>query len=535
MRSADERPRAQGGEGPGARPLTSAGAGGFVERHGLWDERQHVAAGHVRRVIDELGLDRVRFSFADQHGVLRGKTLTREAVPGALRSGVTAPSSLLLKDTSGRTAFPVFSGGEGLAGGRFAGAGDIVLVPDMTTFRVLPWAEGTGWILCDLYHPDGTPAAFCSRGLLRRSLSALAGTGYDLTVGVELEFHVYRPAGGGPAPVGVGRPGAPGPAPEVEALSGGSQLLHEEGLDRLDDLVGLLHRGLTGLDLPLRSLELEFGPSQLELTLDARDAAQAADDALLARAAVRQICHRNGYHATFMSRPAVARTASSGWHLHQSLRSRAGGRAVFDPAPDPAGAMRGAPLDSTPGPASGEARSGDAPSGEVLSPVGRHYLAGLLEHAAAATVFTTPTVNGYKRYLPMSLAPDRVVWGIDNKGAMVRVVPAQGGGGARLENRSGEPAANPYLYIVSQVVSGMDGMARRLDPGPPIADPYDARARTLPGSLAQALDALDADPVFAEALGQEVVSWLTTIKRAEFARYLAHVSDWEQREYFDLV
>jgi glutamine synthetase len=343
VRSADERPRAHGGDGPGARPLASAGTGGFVERHGLWDERQHVAAGHFRRVIDELGLDKVRFSFADQHGVLRGKTLTREAVPGALRSGVTAPSSLLLKDTSGRTVFPVFSGGGGLADGRFAGAGDIVLVPDMTTFRVLPWAERTGWILCDLYHPDGTPAAFCSRGLLRGRLAALADAGYDLTVGVELEFHVYRPAADGSVPVAPGRPGAPGPAPEVEPLSSGSQLLHEEGLDRLDDLVDLLYRGLTGLDLPLRSLELEFGPSQLELTLDARDAAQAADDALLARAAVRQICRRNGYHATFMSRPATAETASSGWHLHQSLRSRATGEAAFDPAPGPAlGARSGA-------------------------------------------------------------------------------------------------------------------------------------------------------------------------------------------------
>ncbi|WP_329071919.1 glutamine synthetase family protein [Streptomyces sp. NBC_01429] len=511
MRSADERPRAEGGDGPRARPLTSAGTGGFVERYGLWDERQYVAAGHVRRVIDELGLDRVRFSFADQHGVLRGKTLTREAVPGALRSGVTAPSSLLLKDTSGRTVLPVFSGDDPLVPGRFAGAGDIVLVPDMTTFRVLPWAERTGWILCDVHHPDGTPAAFCPRGLLRGRLDALAETGYDLTVGVELEFHVYRPAVSGPTTAGPGRPGpgrpgAPGPAPGVEPLSSGAQLLHEEGLDRLDDLVDLLHRGLTGLDLPLRSLELEFGPSQLELTLDARDAARAADDALLTRAAVRQICRRNGYHATFMARPAGAETVSSGWHLHQSLRSRATGEAVFDPA-----------------------------DGQTLSPVGRHYLAGLLEHAPAATVFTTPTVNGYKRYLPMSLAPDRVVWGIDNKGAMVRVVGAQGGGGARLENRSGEPAANPYLYIASQVVSGMDGMARRLDPGPPVADPYAAEARGLPGSLGQALDALDADPVFAEALGQDVVSWITTIKRAEFARYLAYVSDWEQREYLDLV
>ncbi|MEV7866649.1 glutamine synthetase family protein [Streptomyces sp. NPDC088124] len=510
MRSADERPRAEGGEGLKVRPLTNAGAGGFVERHGLWDDRQHAAAGQIRRVIDELGLDMVRFSFADQHGVLRGKTLTRDAVPGALRSGVTAPSSLLLKDTSGRTVLPVFSGSDPRVDRRFAGAGDIVLVPDPTTFRVLPWTERTGWILCDVFHPDGTPAPFCPRGMLRGRLDALAGAGYDLTVGVELEFHVFRPAAGS-VRLGAGRPGTPGPAPEVEPVNDGSQLLHEEGLDRLDGLVGLLHRGLTGLDLPLRSLELEFGPNQLELTLDARGAARAADDALLARAAVRQICRRNGYHATFMSRPAGAETASTGWHLHQSLRSRATGETVFDPS---------------------AARDGD---GEVLSAQGRHYLAGLLEHASAATVFTTPTVNGYKRYLPLSLAPDRVVWGVDNKGAMVRVVGGPGTGGVRLENRSGEPAANPYLYVASQVVSGMDGMARRLDPGPPVLDPYDAKAPGLPGSLAEALDALDADPVFARALGPHVISWLTAIKRAEFARYLGHVSDWEQREYFDLV
>lgn len=170
----------------------------------------------------------------------------------------------------------------------------------------------------------------------------------------------------------------------------------------------------------------------------------------------------------------------------------------------------------------------------MLSAQGRHYLAGLLEHAAAATVFTTPTVNGYKRYLPLSLAPDRVVWGVDNKGAMVRVVGGPDTGGVRLENRSGEPAANPYLYVASQVISGMDGMARKLDPGPPALDPYDAKAPRLPGSLAQALDALDADPVFTRAFGQDVVAWLTGIKREEFARYLGHVSDWEQREYFDL-
>jgi len=509
MRSADERPFAEAGDGARARPMLAAERGGFIDRHQLWGSAQHAAAAQMRRVIDELGLEMIRFSFADQHGLLRGKTITRDGVPSALRSGLTAPSSLLLKDTSGRSVFPVFgagSGGSAPAVGGFANAGDVVLVPDPTAFRVLPWAERTGWVLCDVRRPDGSLTSLCTRSLLREQLRALAGLGYDLTVGVELEFHVFRANRSTLAADQVGGPGAPGRPSEVGPTSPGAQLLHEEDLDRVDPVVQLLYDGLTGLDLPIRSLELEFGPSQLEITLKASDAAQAADDVILTRSAIRQICRRHGYHATFMSRPAGTESASTGWHLHQSLRDRRTGAAVFDPAPGETG----------------------------LSGTAGRYLAGLLTHARAAAVFTTPTVNGYKRYLPHSLAPDRVVWGIDNKGAMVRLAGGGLDSGSRLENRTGEPAANPYLYIAAQLASGMDGLTRGLDPGPPVEDPYSAEAGRLPRSLGEALDALDTDPLFATAFGDEVVSWYSRLKRAEFARYLAHVSDWEQREYFDL-
>ncbi|MFI5953290.1 glutamine synthetase family protein [Cryptosporangium sp. NPDC051539] len=479
--------------------MLAAERGGFIERHDLWSAEQYAAAAQVRRVIDELGLDLVRFSFADHHGLLRGKTVARAGVASALRSGLTAPSSLLLKDTSGRSVFPVFDA-EGFGG--FTGAGDVVLVPDPLTFRVLPWAAKTGWILCDVRRPDGSATPLCTRSVLRDQLGRLAGRGYAMTVGVELEFHVFRSLAGGLEPDQVGAPGRPGAPSEVAPTSRGSQLLLEEDADRLDDVVQLLHAGLTGLDLPLRTLEVEFGPSQLELTLDAGDAATAADAVVLVRSAIRQLCRRRGYHATFMSRPAGTETASTGWHLHQSLREIPTDTPAFD--------------------------------GDPLSRTGKHWLGGLLAHAPAAAVFTTPTVNGYKRYLPHSLAPDRVVWGVDNKGAMVRVAGNGLDSGIRLENRSGEPAANPYLYVASQVASGLDGLAAELDPGQPAENPYAEPAGGLPKSLGEALDALDADPAFAEALGKDVVAWFAGLKRAEFARYLAHVSDWEQREYFDL-
>jgi glutamine synthetase len=510
MRTADERPVAEGGEGADARPLLAAERGGFVEQHALWCQEQYAAASQLRRVIDEIGIERVRLAFVDQHGVLRGKTVTREALPGALRDGIRAPSSLLLKDTSGRTVFPVFTADVGVGVEGFSGAADVVLVPDPVTFRPLPWSPSSALMLCDLRFPSGERVPFCTRSILRRLLEDLLARGYALNVGVELEFHVFR-AGRALEASSVSAPGEPGQAPGTSPTTRGAQLLNDDALDELDQLVSALHTGLTRLDLPLRSIEVEFGPSQLEVTLGERDALSAADDVVLCRAAIRQICRREGYCATFMSRPAGAKSASTGWHLHQSLCDPDSGRSVFMP--------QGSEGDSGPGYG-------------VLSDIGGSYLAGLLTHAAAAAAFTTPTVNGYKRYQPDSLAPERIAWGIDNRGAMVRVIGGQDISGTRLENRSGEPGANPYLYVASQLISGLDGVDRKIDPGPPTDEPYLGGARRLPRSLGEALDGLADDALFEAVLGAQVVGWYAALKRAEFDRYLAHVSDWEQREYF---
>lgn len=499
MRNVDERRVAEGGGGASARPMLAADRGGFVEQYGIWHERDYASAGQMRRVMDEVGIEMVQFCFVDQHGVLRGKTLARSAVPDALRSGVRAPSSLLLKDTSGRSVFPVFDPDAPGAIARFSGAGDVVLVPDPTTFRVLPWSKSTGLVLCDVRFPDGAPVRFCTRSLLRERLVELGQRDLGLTVGVEIEFHVFRVED----EVRNGEAGQSG-VPGFAQTTPGSQLLLAEGFGALDELVDELYSGLTLMDLPLRTIELEFGPSQLEITLDAADAADAADNVALARFAVRHIARRLGYHATFMSRPLGADTASTGWHLHQSMRNLVTGQNVFA-APD-----------------------AESP----LSLAGMCYMGGLLAHAAAAAAFSTPTVNGYKRYQPFSLAPDRIVWGIDNKGAMVRAVGGPGDLASRVENRSGEPAANPYLYIASQLVSGVDGMDRALEPGPPTENPYGADAAKLPAHLGEAVDALQTDVVFRRVLGDDVVDWYAGIKRSEYERYHAQVSEWEQREYF---
>ena len=151
----------------------------------------------------------------------------------------------------------------------------------------------------------------------------------------------------------------------------------------------------------------------------------------------------------------------------------------------------------------------------------------------AATVFTTPTINGYKRYRSYSLAPDRAIWGRDNRGVMIRVLGAAHNPATRLENRVGEPAANPYLYMASQVLAGLDGVDSGLDPGPSADTPYEARAPFLPKSLQEAVQALDEDPFFRQALGSTFVDYYVHIKNAEIARFQAEVTDWEHREYFE--
>ena len=450
--------------------------------------------------IAERGVETVRFSFADQHGLLRSKSIAVAEVPAALASGVGFPSSLLAKDTANRTVFPVFTAGAGFGMPEFEGAADAVMMADASTWRVLPWAPRTGWLLCDLRFPNGKPVPFDTRGLLKRALARLGEAGFGYRAGLEIEFHVFRIADARLRPEDSGQPGSP---PEVTLLNTGYQLLAESRYDQLEPALEVLRTGLAGLGLPLRSFECEFGPSQAEVTLGVQDGLAAADAMILLRSAAKQILRRHGYHATFMFRPKLPHVMSSGWHLHQSLV--ADGKNAFVSEKD------------------------------FLSETGKQFLAGLLEHAQASTAFATPTINGYKRYRPYSLAPERVTWGRDNRGAMLRVLGGPGDPATRIENRIGEPAANPYLYFASQIYSGLDGLRNKSNPGKPEQTPYESKAQLLPRTLEEAVGRLKASKVLRESLGAEFVDYYCRIKEAEIARFNLEVSEWEHREYFDLL
>ncbi|MBR0666492.1 glutamine synthetase [Roseomonas hellenica] len=471
----------------------------FCEQHGLHSE---AARAEVLRRIEAEDIGVIRLVFPDQHGILRGKTIVTSEARRALREGVAMTTTLLLKDSSHRTVFPVFTAGGGIGEPALEGGADVLLIPDPATFQVLPWAPHSGWMLCEAHFPDGRVAPYSTRGLLQRVLAEAAEAGFDFIAGIEVEFHLFKLLDPRLAPEDSGQPGTP---PEVALLTQGYNYLTELRYDQLDPALEIIRREIQALGLPLRSMEVEYGPSQVEFTFQAQGGLASADLMMLFRSAVKQVARRHGYHASFMCRPKIPNVMSSGWHLHQSLVDRVTGRNTFI--------------------------GGD---GALLSDTALHYLGGLLHHARAAAVFSTPTINGYRRYRPYSLAPDRAIWGIDNRGVMVRALGTPGDAATRLENRVGEPAANPYLYLASQLAFGLDGISAKRDPGPSADTPYEAAAPMLPRSLAEAVEALDASEAARRIFGSGFIDYLLRIKRAEIARFEAEVTAWEHREYFEL-
>jgi glutamine synthetase len=477
---------------------------GFIERHAQWTQAQKERAQLLRESIERERISSVRVVFGDQHGIARGKTLTARNFLEALERGHAVTSAIFAFDTANIIVFPVFSGEGGLPLGEAGGTGDILMVPDPETFRVLPWVANTGWVLSDLYLTDGQPVRIAPRYIHRRVLQELHEMGFGSVTGLEVEFYVMKLEDARLRPEESGQPPDP---PQVRMLSHGFQHLAELKIDEMQPILEALRENLEKLGLPIRSLETEWGPSQCEVTFESGTGLAPADDMLLFRTAVKQICRRHGCHASFMCWPAIKNVYASGWHLHQSLCSVTTGENAF------------ASTDSS----------------QPLSQVGRHFVGGILRHAAACCAFATPTINGYKRLRPNSLAPHRANWARDNKGAMVRVVGRPTDPGTHIENRVGEPAANPYLYLASNLIAGMDGIRNAIDPGAPTSDPYaDTDREILPRSLIEAVSALKSSTLFRDKMGEGFIDYIVTLKESEISRFLSSVTDWEHREYFEM-
>ena len=488
----------------------------FIERHCLWSKEQQRQAADIKRRLKADKLRFVRLAWSDTHGYVRAKTLTVPAFLAALSGGYNIGVATTTLDSAGARVFASFTRGGGMGLAEMTGSPNLTVVADPNTFRTLPWAPGTGWILCDEYFNDGTPFHFAPRQLLKKALQKLAALKLESVIGTEVEWYLLRVAEEHLTEDNVGAPGTRGRPIKTWPAEPGYHYHSESNMDLMQGAFDALGDAYEALGLNLRSIENEWGPGQVECTFAPRTALQAADNVLLFRTATRQVCRRNGYFATFMARPAPRGYYACGWHLHQSL------------------------VDA----ASGANRLMPQKSGEVLSPLGMSYLAGLLQYAVPSTAFGTPTVNGYRRFKPNSLAPDRASWAYDHRGAMIRVLGGAGDPATRLENRMGEPAANPYLFILSQIVTGLSGIEAKLKAPPATDEPYTAERPMLPKTLPEALDALEKEPLFRRALGDTFIDYFIKLKRTEAGRYQRSLEDssevagdepstWEQNEYFD--
>jgi glutamine synthetase len=306
-------------------------------------------------------------------------------------------------------------------------------------------------------------------------------------------------------------------APKVKTVEHGYWYQGDPFDQDIHDFHEVLAENLMKLGMPLRTMENEMGPGQYEFVFDPVPGMEAADTFMYFKMAVKQLALMNGYVATFMCRPHLKGFYSSGWHLHQSIVEKDTGKNLF--------------MDEN----------------DAISELGKYYIGGILENARAATVFTTPTINGYKRFKPNSLAPTKLVWGIFNRGVMINVHGKAGDPSSHIENRAGEPGANPYLYIASQILSGLNGVDNKIDPGSPSVTPYENDRPLLALTLREALDELKKDEMFLEEMGSSFINYIVALKESELGRYNQFVkennienadvetTEWEQKEYFEML
>ncbi|MCT2588448.1 glutamine synthetase family protein [Streptomyces sp. N2-109] len=505
---------------------TEGGAGrpAFAVELGLWSAEQAAAAEQIEAHLEEVDL--VRLVFCDPHGLARSKTLTAQTFRTVLRGGMDFSPGPFLFDTGHAVAVD-FLGDPGVGVPEIAGAGNFVLVPDPLTFQMLPGREPrTAWVLGDEFLRDGTPHPLSARNVLRQVCAQYAARRWSAVVGLEVEWYLTRrlPGEAGNAGNGFGLQGA---APVVEALNAGYQFNSDSAYDSVSPVTDPLAMLLLELGLPLRSMEHESGPGQIETTFNPMGALEAADAMLMFRTLTKQTCARSGHHASFMSLPGVEGFDPSGWHLHQSVREEQGGGSLF----------------AAGGPGGG------------ISAQGRAYVEGLLARARDFCLLSVPTVNGYRRLgSGFALSPTRVGWSFEDRSVMVRVVG--GRGSTHIENRVGEPSANPYLAIAAQLFAGLEGLTASVGASAApqtqteTQNAQDARGAeggwgALPQSLGEALEAFRGGQG-PQLLGKPLASCLTKLKESELARFQAWqearrraghqeggaVTDWEQREYF---
>ena len=373
---------------------------------------------------------------------------------------------------------------------------DMLLAPDLSTFRIFPWGDPdsrVGRLICDINMPDGTPFAGDPRGALKRVIGDAAELGFTMNAGMEAEFFMFKRGPNGESSTATHDVGSYFDLAPVDLGEDARRAI-------VDDLE------LMGFEVETAHHEVAHG--QHEIDFRYADALTTADNIATFRFVVKVVAQRFGLSASFMPKPIFGQNGS-GMHTHQSL-FRGKTNAFWDPKAQ-----------------------------WELSETALHYIGGLLRHARGCCAITNPLVNSYKRLVPGYEAPVNVAWSMRNRSPMLRI-PERRGHGTRVEHRVPDPAANPYLALAVMLAAGLDGVRTNADYREPVneniwemshREKRRLRIDDLPHDLNEACNELEKNDVIANALGDHIAQHFLAAKRQEWREYISQVSQWELDNY----
>ncbi len=430
-------------------------------------------------------IDTVLVAFSDMQGRLQGKRCgARYFLEEVATNATEGCNYLLAVDVDMNTV-------DGYAMSSWdLGYGDVVLQPDLSTLRRVPWHEGTALVLCDVQWEDGTPVAASPRQVLRRQLARLAERGLAAYVGTELEFIVFKDSY-----EDAWRKAYRGLDPANQYNVDYSLI----GTGRIEPLLRRIRNEMGGAGMYVESAKGECNLGQHEIAFRYTEALTTCDNHSIYKTGAKEIAAQEGMSLSFMSK--FDEREGNSCHIHISLRST-DGEPVF------------------------------AGQGHDMSPLMEHFLAGVLASMGELTYLYAPNVNSYKRFVAGSFAPTAIAWGRDNRTCALRVVGH--GQSLRMENRVPGGDVNPYLAVAALVASGLDGIERELALEAPFpGNAYASDKPRVPTTLRDAARCFADSKLAIEAFGADVVEHYLNAARVELAAFDAAVTDWERFRGFE--
>ena len=431
----------------------------------------------IFQMVEEEDVEFIRLQFTDIFGTLKNVAIT---------------ASQLEKALNNKCMFD----GSSIEGFSRIEESDMYLRPDLNTFTIFPWRPQQGKVarfICDIYRPDGTAYESDPRQVLENVIRETEEMGYQFVVGPEFEFFLFHQDDDGT------------PTTTTHEKAGYFDL---GPLDLGENARRDMVLTLEDMGIEIEASHHEMAPAQHEIDLKYEEALETADNMVTFRMVVKTIAKRHGLHATFMPKPKYG-INGSGMHLNMSLSRD--GENIFSDENDEHG----------------------------LSQEAYYFIGGLMKHIKAITFITNPLVNSYKRLVPGYEAPTYIAWSANNRTPLIRI-PESRRSGKRIELRSPDASANPYLALAVCLAAGMEGIREKILPPKEISqnifelNEEEKKAlgiECLPGSLMEAVEEFEKDAFIQKVLGEELSQKFIKAKKAEYDRYRSQVSEWEMNEY----